>query len=244
RESARVKLQLREGPVHFRAVGGDDHSMRWVSVRVTSPPQLESFSLTLHPPPCVNQPVVELPVGEFAVRAVVGTRVEVSGRTTRPLEALRLHVRGESPHLARLDRDGRSFQADFTVAETGPGAYWFELVDRNGVSHQHPMHYEIDGIAERPPRIRLMAPPGDVSIVPEAVLPLRAEVSDDFGIHRVLLNHRVLPSAPATDNAPLPEWAQVSLYESDDSVSRQVTIEHAWDLAPLQLKPGMRLAYQ
>lgn len=244
REFARVKLQLREGPVHFRAAGGDDRSMKWVSVRVTTPPRVESFSLTLHPPLCLNQPVVELPAGQFAVRAVVGTRVDIEGRSSLPLDALRLHVRGHSATSAVLEKDDRRFQASFNVAQPGPGAYWFELVDRNGVSHHDTVHYEIDGIAEGPPRIRLVVPSSDISVVPQAVLPLRAEVNDDFGIHRVLLNHRVLPRGTAGgDTAAPPKWTPVSLYESDDAALTQVTVEHAWDLAPLQLKPGTRLSW-
>ena len=65
-------------PFSYRVVGGDDRSMAWVDLQVVEPPALESLSLLLHFPEYTgwhDRPA------EHHLRALVGTRVSVVGRS-------------------------------------------------------------------------------------------------------------------------------------------------------------------
>ena len=55
----------------FRAEGGDDHTMRWLDVEVVEPPQLESLSITVHPPAYTGLPPAP---AERHLEVLAGTR--------------------------------------------------------------------------------------------------------------------------------------------------------------------------
>ena len=72
-------------PFEYRAVGGDDRNMDWVSLEVVEPPRLESLEISLHPPTYTGFASQTLGGGARQIEALAGTQVEISGTVTKPL---------------------------------------------------------------------------------------------------------------------------------------------------------------
>ncbi|MEX0710727.1 MAG: hypothetical protein WD278_00170, partial [Pirellulales bacterium] len=92
-------------PFSYRAFGGDDRSMRWFNLEVVEPPAVEQLSVKLHYPGYTGWAPAE---ADPHIRALVGTRVEISARTTKPLQSAWLRTDG-SQFQAEISDDGYSF---------------------------------------------------------------------------------------------------------------------------------------
>ncbi|MCS7304813.1 MAG: hypothetical protein NZ602_06875 [Thermoguttaceae bacterium] len=100
----------REGlvrPFWYRVTGGDDTGMHWIRVEVLEPPSLVSCQVRVIPPEYSGLPVET--AGQW-IRALVGSRVEISGRADRPLRAAVLITEQDHPYQAHILEDGHGFQ--------------------------------------------------------------------------------------------------------------------------------------
>jgi len=106
----RVGQVRREGlqqPFWYRLTGGDDTRMEWIRVEVLEPPSLVSCQVRLIPPEYTGLPPET--AGQW-IRALVGTRVEMTGRADRPLRAAVLITDDDQQHPAQILPDEHSFQ--------------------------------------------------------------------------------------------------------------------------------------
>jgi hypothetical protein len=93
-------------PFSYRAVGGDDFSMDWIDLDVVEPPTIEDLAVRLRFPEYTGWPPE---AAQPHLRALVGTRVELQGRTNKPVRAARVHVDERQAIEARVSEDGRHF---------------------------------------------------------------------------------------------------------------------------------------
>ncbi|MEX2561310.1 MAG: hypothetical protein WD403_15410, partial [Pirellulales bacterium] len=237
-------------PFSYRAFGGDDHSMRWLSLEVVEPPAVERLSVKMHYPAYTGWPPAE---ADPHIRALVGTRVEISARTTKPLQSAWVRTDG-SEYQANISDDGYSFSLSaeaengFIVAKSG--AYWFDLLDREGFPGGQQLRYELRAVDDLPPTVSVDDPAANVFLTPDAVVPLRVAVKDDLAIHKVTLH------TTRSDRSDEGETL-LTLFEGPATVSRGTAtaggesaerglgdsrlLEQQWDLSPLDLPPGSEL---
>ena len=86
------------------------------------------------------------------------------------------------------------------------GAYWFKLVDREGLSGGASQRWELRVVPDQPPSVAIEQPGGAVFVTPEAEVPLRVAAKDDLAISRIDLVAEppgALPSKPAQRTIPL-----------------------------------------
>lgn len=107
KEVGRVRREGLLYPFWYRLTGGDDTSMEWIRVEVLEPPRLENSQVRLFPPAYTGLPPET--AGQW-IRALVGTRVEISGQTSRPVDAVVLITEGGQAYSAHLGPDKRAFQ--------------------------------------------------------------------------------------------------------------------------------------
>jgi len=231
----------------YRAVGGDDYSMEWTDLQVVEPPQIEDLSVRLHYPEYTGWPAE---TAEPHLRALVGTLVELSGRTSKPASAVKVHVNDDEAIPARLTDDGRRFlvpgdaASQFKVERSG--AYWIELVDRDGFSSGEQTRYEIRAVEDFTPTVTIEQPQANAFVTPVANVALRVAAKDDLALAQVALRFSrsdrsqeqeteiVVYQAPQT---PQPRTDAATKLESGES--REVS--HELDLAALGLKPGAQI---
>lgn len=192
-ESGSLRVAHREAvarPFAYRVVGGDDNSMPWIELEVVEPPALESLSITLHAPAYTGwaaQP------GEKHLRALVGTRVAMTGTSTKPLRAAHVALEDGRTIPLAIDRDGYHFSlagdaADALVVEK-TCAYWFEFTDREGLLGGRDLRYEIRAVADLPPAVTLDRPEANLFVTPRAVIPVRVSAKEDIALASVELVH-------------------------------------------------------
>ena len=90
-------------PFSYWMEGGDDHSMQPIAVAVVEPPAVESLRMRMFPPAYTGWPIE---TAEGNVRALVGTRLEMEGVATKPLESATLCFES-GPSIAAHDECGR-----------------------------------------------------------------------------------------------------------------------------------------
>ena len=121
-------------PFSYRAEGGDDDSMPWTPLEVIEPPAIEQLSVMLHYPAYTGWPPAK---SEPHIRALVGTRVEFTGKTIKPLRAATLKLDGGQTIPAILDEDGHAFKISpsgrcWPWSSRSRERYTFDLEDREG----------------------------------------------------------------------------------------------------------------
>jgi hypothetical protein len=233
-------------PFSYRVEGGDDPSMPWHDVEVVEPPAVASLSIRLTPPAYTGWPPS---TSERHIRALTGTTVQIAGRVTKPLRSVTLCINGGTRITGKLTADGHDFAVEFPVEKSG--AYWFELTDREGLVGGTDDRWEIHALPDAPPTATIEQPAANLFVTSAAIVPLRVAAKDDLGIARIAIEFAFSASSAQENNR---EGGQISLWtppagprplprrdgaSSDD----RRTIDYRWDLAALNLTPGMQLTF-
>ena len=232
-----VTLLAYRGPLRFRVRGGDDDGTAWQALDVVPAPALTSMSISLEPPPYTRQPPTKQDTAGL-IEGLVGTHVRIQAKASKRLAAAHLHREGHADQPITLSDAGRQLVVEFDIEEPGSSWYWIELVDEHGLHEPDPPRYELRGIADRPPVVYIDQPATDMSVTPEATVPLRVIAQDDLGLAALQLRHT---DQVVTEEEP-PSAETVSL-ELTSSLPTDLTHEEDWQLGPLGLSPGTRITF-
>ena len=236
-------------PFAYRAEGGDDQSMDWIPLEVVEPPRLEALSITLHPPDYSRLPVEP---SEKSIHALRGTRVELSGASTKKLASATIQLEGGAEFEAELTADAYGF----ALATDAPkpwvidqaGSYRIRLEDVEGLVGGADEHFDMRAVADAAPTLTIEQPSANIFVTPQGTVPLRVVVKDDLAIREIGLHFS------RSDNADVDDFA-VPLYQGPPQVPRLESpgllaggrlgetrlVEHPWPLAELGLQPGTQI---
>ena len=234
-------------PFSYRAEGGDDDSMPWTSLEVIEPPAIEQLSVMLYYPPYTSWPPAK---SEPHIRALLGTRVEFIGKTTKPLRAITLKLDDGTTIPGQLTDNGHSFnfsaQRDPWMAVKKSGTYTFDMEDLEGFHGGQGVRYEVRAVEDRPPTVNFEQPSGDTFVTASAVVPVRVLAKDDLALQKIDLHVVAAPPGQAdgpetlvslyTGPAEAAPPAEGSGAEARSGESR--TVDRRLDLGPLKLQPG------
>lgn len=178
------------GNFEFHARGGDDeHGDRTVFVRTVFPPQVATIQATIRPPAYTGITSVEQRSG--AIEALIGSDVELAVSTTTAVRSATM-VFLESGR--RLDLVATAPQDDSGVATLYRGRfaveasdrYQIELVADNGLRNPNPGTWPIAALQDYAPIGRWLLPDDEgLLLLPTAILCVRVDVHDDFGLSAV-----------------------------------------------------------
>jgi len=252
----------------YRAVGGDDHVMPWISLEVVEPPAVRDATVTLRFPAYTGWP--DRP-SDLNLRALRGTRVLLSATSTKPVADAAVKMGEATIASASISADGfritapasparkstavptvegdPAAPADFIVDRSG--AYWLDLVDRDGFHSADSPKYELTAVPDAAPTVDVRQPKSNVFVTADATLPLSIVSRDDLAIHQILL--RYLRSDQSDkgevtviieDGAEVipAEQAAASAAENFAGDRRELTYE--WELKPLGLPAGAQVTFQ
>jgi hypothetical protein len=236
-------------PFAYRVEGGDDQSMPWIPVQVMEPPAVASLSVTLLPPNYTGWPAAK---AEGHLRALVGTQAQIAAASTKPLRDAWLLLEDGRQFPARLAPDRRhlAIPADarqpFVIDKSG--AYWFKLLDVDGLAGGNDDRWEIRAVPDAPPTVLIEKPSGTLAVTPNARVPLRVSAKDDLALRRIdlLFGRSDRPKQPDVVQ-PLylgPERVQPQTggLEQAEQGDRKV-VSFDWDLASLGLTAGTQVTF-
>ena len=170
-------------PFQYRVEGGDDDSMPWHDLEVVEPPAVEQLNIEMQYPAYTGWPPSTV---EAQVRALVGTRVGLSGRANKSLSSATLKIDDETEIVATISSEGTSFaipvdaEPGFVVRKSG--FFTLDLVDHEGFHGGKDVRYEIRAVEDRPPSITFEEPSADIYVTADAVVPLRFSAKDDLAL--------------------------------------------------------------
>lgn len=175
----------------FHARGGDDpHGDALVHVTTVTPPQVRRIRTELSYPPYTQREPKVMTGG--AIEALIGTRVKISvAMTSEVAEAKLLLLNSGAEYQlkkVRVTDDAGTetvFVGEFLVTERD--RYRIEMQSPSGLRNPYPGTYPISAIKDHAPIGRLLIPTADdINVVLRgAVLPIRLEASDDYGLTKV-----------------------------------------------------------
>ncbi|MGQ0633041.1 MAG: hypothetical protein ACT4QC_00370 [Planctomycetaceae bacterium] len=249
RELALGQLPTTRGDIEFRASGGDDATV-WRRLCIVPPPAVEALQVTLAPPSYLGHSALRQPEQSGHVQGYVGTTVEIVATVNKPVARAVLRLKDEEIHPVRISGDGRQLAADFMIAEPGVYSWWLELTDELGFTNNDPTRYEVRGIADLEPDVRIDLPASDLLVTADAQVAVRATAKDDLGLKEVRLAYE--PFEPGADvRLPAPRdiasgRASTKLVPLFDGAGRPLEqpVDYLWDLGELQPVPGSRIAFR
>ena len=187
RPVAVVALTPTRGPIELTARGGDDSRLPPLRIEVAPPPSIERFEIVLTPPAYSGKPPETITGGVGHLQGLVGTQARITAVANTPLRSATLHRGSQRRENVPLAEDRRTMSVSLEIESAERTSYWLELTDELGLQHANPPRYEIRGIVDREPAIRIVQPDADLRVQPDAEIPFQLEASDDWGLQRIEL---------------------------------------------------------
>lgn len=182
-----------EYAVHVGPVHSDTYLLR-----VLDRPVVRMIRLHLTYPSYAGLPARWLDENVGDVQALAGTRIQFTVEASKELAKadLRFH---DSTSIA-LQVSGKT--ATGTVTLRKEQTYHVQVADREGIHNSDPISYALRLVADTGPSVAIVAPGSNLDVVGDEQLPMLFHLSDDFGISRLRLKHRLIHSRfepPAKD---------------------------------------------
>ena len=221
----------------FWVVGGDDADMEHYRVEVVPPPLITRLNVTVLPPSYTGNPSRQNPEGVGHVKALVHSKVSISGRVNKPLRSCVLTVGSDSDQSLELADDELGFKGEFKISKPGNDSYRLTFEDHDGFSSGNQFRFEIRATDDQAPVVEFSEPTGDVLVTREAQLRVRVSAEDDLGLASHQFLHHDIDAEPntATSRSLMP-------LDGVRGPTRN-SAELVWDLSPLDLKPGQRVEF-
>ncbi len=215
----RGSLRLEAGDAAIRVRGGDDKGdENLMALQVVEPPRLDAPDFLLQMPSYLG--LDEQTVGPEGLSVPEGTRISLSGRASAAVTEGELQFLGQvEPVPLEVQQQGEEWwiRGEF-VAETSDTLSVL-LAGAHGLSTPDPSHHPLVVKEDRPPTLRIYAPPrSDIKVTSRALVPFAVVAEDDHGVRSVVLD-------PA-DGGP-------RSFERDVAQAKQY--RHVLDLAELGL---------
>ncbi|MFN8824266.1 MAG: hypothetical protein ACK501_04820 [Planctomycetota bacterium] len=191
------------GSFTFHARGGDDpDGDLQVTVRTVHPPQVANLRASITPPAYTGAPKLETSGG--AIEALIGSDVELVVAATAAVKSATLVFLESGKRLplvadAPQDDSGVRLQHRVRFPVEASDRYQIELLGENGLRNPNPGTYPLSALQDYAPVGRWLLPEDEgLSLLPTALLCLRVEGRDDFGLAAVdlVVEHDGARSAP------------------------------------------------
>jgi Sec-independent protein translocase protein TatA len=176
----------------------DDAATRDFPVTVVERPRIDALILTYRYPEYTGLPErVEAPA-PGAIRAVVGTRVDVEAVLNKPVEEAAIVLgRGE-----KIDASVGESRLRATLVVQRDDTWRIEMRDRDRRGNRDPARHEIVAVPDLPPTVRITMPTRDLDAVPGETIDIAVRGKDDFG----LADLKLLLRSPSVGERVVREW--------------------------------------
>ncbi|MDI6732529.1 MAG: DUF4175 family protein [Planctomycetota bacterium] len=181
-------------PFSIIVKGGDDQT-DWQDINVLDAPGLTNISIAYEYPRYTG--LSDKTESGGNIKAPMGTKVTISATCNTRLKEATCEATAESRPSGELPplRQSMSILAvseanlsvfstissSFTVQQDGK--YTITLLSDNGLKNTEPLQYQIKAIPDKHPIIKVIEPTNEIfHSTPEATIPLKALISDDYGI--------------------------------------------------------------
>lgn len=186
RDSYTQKLEKVTLPLQFCFAVGKARS-HWHKIKVLMQPKIMAACLTVTPPAYSALPQVKFLAGTGVLRPLVGSSVEMSISSNRPLRGGTLLISpadGSEPiEVSATVKDGNNAVFKWTAEKLA--GLEFSITDLRGTKCGQTLKINQQLSYDSSPEVTLIEPDILILATPDAAVSLRVDVSDDLGIKRV-----------------------------------------------------------
>ncbi len=170
----------------------NDGTSRWQKVEALPRPSVSDITCTQVYPAYTNKQPANRLAGDLSLLA--GSKLQVKIAANKPVRAGVVMLAGLNTRVpATVDaKDHKTLTAAFDIPAEKLNGFAVHLTDEDGIESRDEATYRIDVVPDKPPVVRITWPDrSDMLVTQKALVLLRYEASDDFGIQRVQLHFKV-----------------------------------------------------
>jgi collagen type III alpha len=178
-------------------VVADDFRSRSYRVPVTSAPMITDWLLTYTPPAYTQEEVFTSPKPD--IDGLEGTKVRIEATSNLPLRptGALIELPPRTVDLKLADGSDRKLVGEITLEKDG--TYRLKFQDAQGRTPEFRPIHSVRVRADQPPRVEFVTPAEvEIDWPVDRPLPLRAKITDDFGLRRARLIVEKNPSPEPT----------------------------------------------
>ncbi len=217
-----------------RVRAGDDLT-ETKPVEAVTPPRLSDLKIVVQPPDYTSLPAITLAPGSAQIRTVEESLITISAKASKTLASANLKFAdsAQKPPTVQMDPTLQGFTVSWhATRSTGVS---IDLTDSEGFTSKDQGRLDQQVVPDTAPRVVLEDPATDRDITPQAVVPLKIDLEDDFGINQVTRKYALTSgSGDPGETLVKPLWTAVP----GQPMVKKNKISERWDLAPLGLTPG------
>ena len=218
--------------VEAKGVVSVDHRLK-----IVTRPQITELQYRLFPPAYSRLPLEIGRENIGNVEALPGSRLEVTARSSKPLQASWLIFQKSNADSTQNDSIKLEISNQSAIAQLSilhNGSYHIRLKDDQGHLDKDPVFYRVRLLTDENPSVRIAFPEVDIELGDATTLPLRIEADDDFGIGRISLAFHQLgdDTTVSTEKVKL-----------DQAGIPTIEVDHYWEIGNLYLMPGDVVEY-
>jgi hypothetical protein len=197
-------------------------------------PLLRSLHIRLEYPAYTHLPPKEQDEFVGDVVALAGTRVTISGSSSKQLKEATIDY-GHSMQQAVVH--GEHFRSSISIKQNG--SYAILLTDAQGLKSIEPVRYQLRVLADEQPVVSILEPGRNLDVAGNETLSLLLQAKDDFGFSKLQLGYRLVKSRYEQVQA---EYSLAPIALTDANVQQFETI-YRWNLSTLHLAPEDVIEY-
>lgn len=220
-------------PIVFDVVGGDA-AIRGLKIDVVDNPTIVEMSLDCEFPKYMDRPPRSLAVAG-PMQIPVGTAITVHARSNKPLARASVETVSEDAPKAPM-RVSPSAEDPHRFAFALPPlardtALLLTLFDSDGIKSREPVRLVLSALEDRRPEVSVQLRGIGTAVTPQATIPVSGRAEDDYGLARIWFEYAVDERDPQCQPIAAPPGN-----------ATQHNVAAAFDVRPLGLKPGQKLA--
>jgi hypothetical protein len=218
----RSLIRQRSASFEILARAGDARTS-WRRIEVVDPPVVSQATLEVQPPPYTRQGPTQISLMGSAIAVPDRSTVTLRLQSSKPL----LRAAAHKSNVPIETKSTRSDRIELTTLIDQPGSLNVEWTDTDGIDLNEPFRVDLTTTIDRPPTVSASLVSSSPVITPRAIVPLRIQAEDDFGLGNVTIQassgSRVLLERAPIDGEP-PWGKRIDQVQRLDSAS--------WSLQP------------
>jgi len=159
-------------------------------VDVKTPPTITEMQVRIEPPAYTRLPIQMSDKNIGNIIAYSGSKIRVTATASKNLNQASIDI--SDGQQIQLQIREQKLSAEFKLQKSG--TYNFNILDRENLSNQNPIDYQITQLDDRFPFIDLIDPGDDIEVPPDAAIELLMEATDDFGFTNLNIHYQVIRS--------------------------------------------------
>jgi hypothetical protein len=235
----RYEFKRVAGDMTFDVVGGDDR-VRDLALRVVDRPELFAIELECIYPSYLGRERRRLPV-TGGMRVPEGTRLVLHASATKPLVAARIKASKDEKEqeVKFADKPQSTLRWEYGTLESDD-VLLVDVTDIDRVPTREPYRISMAVVRDEVPQVVVRLSGIGTAITPDAILPVKGKLTDDYALARAWFQYQVDNGEAATRALSAQISGQPSLENIDSFDTR--ALDESTGKRALTLRPGQKLS--